>query len=77
VHLQSHGVVEVLTDIGVVVVGGRQPENALAEQLLSDPHLSDRVLVIGDAVRPRNIHAATLEGMRAAVLGRSAAFALV
>jgi NADPH-dependent 2,4-dienoyl-CoA reductase/sulfur reductase-like enzyme len=77
VHLQSHGVVEVLTDIGVVVVGGRQPENALAEQLLSDPRLSDRVLVIGDAVRPRNIHAATLEGMRAAVLGRSAAYALV
>ncbi len=77
VHLQSHGGVEILTDVGVVVVGGRQPDNALAEHLLSDPDQADRVLVVGDAVRPRNIHAATLEGMRAAVLGRSAAFALV
>ncbi len=76
ISLQSHGEREMITDIDVVVVGDRQPENALAEQLLTDQKWADRVLVVGDAVRPRNIHAATLEGMRAAVLGRSAALAL-
>lgn len=77
VRLQSRGMFDFMSNVDVVVVGGRQPENHLAEQLLGDPQLSDRVLVVGDAVRPRNIHAATLEGMRAAVLGRTAALALV
>lgn len=77
VELQSRGVIEVCTGVDVVVVGGRQPNNALAEWFLADPQMANRVLVIGDAVRPRNIHAATLDGMRAAVLGQSASVALV
>jgi hypothetical protein len=35
------------------------------------------VLVIGDAVRPRDIHSATLEGMRAAETGSAARLAFV
>jgi hypothetical protein len=35
------------------------------------------VVVVGDAVRPRNIHSATLDGMRAAVLGPVASLALI
>ena len=75
--LQSHGVFETLTGVSVVVVGSRQPNNALAEQLLADPEFAGRVVVVGDAVRPRNIHSATLDGMRAAVLGPVASLALI
>lgn len=77
VVLQSRGSFETVTGVDVVVVGGRQPENSLAEGLLADPKCADRVLVVGDAVRPRNIHAATLDGMRAATLGSPGALALV
>jgi NADPH-dependent 2,4-dienoyl-CoA reductase/sulfur reductase-like enzyme len=77
VVLQSRGSFETLTGVDVVVVGGRQPENSLAESLLADSEFADRVLVVGDAVRPRNIHAATLDGMRAATLGSPGALALV
>lgn len=77
VQLQAHGSSEIRTGVDIVVVGGRQSENALAEQLLADPNFASRVLVVGDAVRPRNIHAATLDGMRAATLGATAALALV
>ena len=77
VQLQAHGSSEIRTGVDIVVVGGRQSENALAEQLLADPNFAGRVLVVGDAVRPRNIHTATLDGMRAATLGAAAALALV
>jgi len=76
VELQSHGVREWRRGVGVVVVGGRQPRNELAEALLADPVLGSRVVVIGDAVRPRDIHAATLEGMRVAVAGVAARLVL-
>lgn len=69
VELQSQGVRMRQSDVGCVIVGGRQPENALAEALLADLQFSGRVVVIGDAVRPRDVHAATLEGMRVAEAG--------
>ena len=77
VVIQSHGSRETLEAVGAVVVGGRQPENALGEALLDVPGLGSRVLIVGDAVRPRNIHAATLDGMRAGVLGAQARLALI
>lgn len=76
VEVQSHGVRERLRQVSCVIVGGRQPRNALAEALLADVALGGRVAVIGDAVRPRDIHAATLEGMRAAVAGPAARLVL-
>jgi len=76
-ELQSGGVFRRIEGVGCVVVGGRQPDNALAEVMLADELLSDRVVVIGDAVRPRDIHAATLEGMRVAQAGLAARLALV
>lgn len=63
VDVQSRGAVVRHDGIGLVVTGGRQAENRLAEAL------ADRepgtLWVIGDAVRPRDIHAANLDGYRA------------
>lgn len=76
-ELQSKGQTVRRNGVDHVVVGGRQPENALAESLLGDAALADRVVVIGDAVRPRDIHAATLEGMRVAKGGLAVRLALI
>jgi len=77
VEIQSQGRITRREGLDCVIVGGRQPENALAETLLADAGLRDQVLVIGDAVRPRDIHSATLEGMRAAEVGTAARLAFV
>ena len=77
VEIQSQGRITRRDGIDCVIVGGRQPENALAETLLADSEFRDQVLVIGDAVRPRDIHSATLEGMRAAEAGTAARLAFV
>ncbi len=69
VEIQSRGAVSRLSDIDLVVVGGRQSENALAQQLLMSA--SCDVLVIGDALRPRDVHAANLDALRVAVGPRS------
>lgn len=72
VELQTQGLRMRQSDVGCVIVAGRQPENALAEALLADGQFSGRVVVIGDAVRPRDVHAATLDGMRVAEAGLGA-----
>jgi predicted HAD superfamily phosphohydrolase YqeG len=65
VDVQSGGVVSRHEGISRVVVGGRQSENRLAEALsaLRGPE----VVVIGDALLPRDVHAANLDGFRVAV----------
>lgn len=63
VEVQSRGSVVRHEGIGLVVTGGRQSENRLAESLADrDP---GTLWVIGDALRPRDIHAASVEGYRA------------
>jgi 2,4-dienoyl-CoA reductase-like NADH-dependent reductase (Old Yellow Enzyme family) len=75
VDVQARGVVSRHEGIRRVVVGGRQSEHRLAEALsaLRGPE----VLVIGDALRPRDIHAANLEGFRAAAAALAGGQALL
>lgn len=77
VEVQSGGSPERLIGVGHVVTGGRRSENALAEELLAQGRTN--VYVIGDAVRPRDVHRANLDALRAAaVIGRRApALALI
>lgn len=63
VDVQSRGSVVRHEGIGLVVTGGRQAENRLAESL-ADRH-PGTVWVVGDAHRPRDIHAANLDAFRA------------
>ncbi len=66
VQLQSRGDYEDLEEVSYVVTGGRQADNRLAEELRASGHPS--VLTIGDAVYPRNLHAASLDAFRASAL---------
>ena len=49
-EIQTRGAVSRLVDVDLVVVGDRQSENALAQELLTAGGID--VLVIGDALRP-------------------------
>lgn len=66
VELQSHGTMRRQDDVDLVVVGGRQSENQLAAGLRGAGYTA--LLEIGDSVRPRDLHSANLDGLRAALL---------
>jgi pyruvate/2-oxoglutarate dehydrogenase complex dihydrolipoamide dehydrogenase (E3) component len=75
VDVQARGVVVRHEGISRVIVGGRQSDHRLAEELSA--RRGPEVLVIGDAVRPRDIHSANLDGFRAAVAALAGGQALL
>jgi len=66
VDLQARGIPDTIDQISYVITGGRSSENRLVDEVRAGGHPT--VLTIGDAVRPRDLYSASLEGLRASAL---------